>query len=68
MSYGFPEEWQCFVMEDLCEGARGPHGYDPSVYLDRANVELAKLAALGVRIETIDRQDVCVCWTAYCFE
>eukprot|EP00904_Undaria_pinnatifida_P000763 jgi/Undpi1/10688/HiC_scaffold_29.g13136.m1 len=48
VSYGFPEEWQCYVDEHLCLG--GVHGYNPSVYLHRANVELAKLAALGVSV------------------
>lgn len=48
MSYGFPEEWQCYVAKYMCDEEGGPHGYDPVVYLTRANVELAKLALLGV--------------------
>lgn len=48
MSYGFPEEWQCYMAKDLCDPEEGPHGYDPTVYLTRSNAELAKLALLGV--------------------
>lgn len=49
VSYGFPEAWTCYIQDELCEeGVGAPHGYDPSVYLKRANTQLAKLAALGV--------------------
>lgn len=51
VSYGFPEEWTCYipdVSDGLCDGGSGPHGYDPSLYLNKANAELAKLAAMGV--------------------
>lgn len=50
VSYGFPELWQCSVAEGGCE--ESVHGYDPTLYLNRTNVELAKLAAMGVRDES----------------
>lgn len=49
ISYGFPEAWTCYAEPGICDNEAGaPHGYDPSVYLHRANNELKKLAALGV--------------------
>ncbi|CAM9405627.1 unnamed protein product [Choristocarpus tenellus] len=48
VSYGLPEKWQCYAGMGPCEGVI--HGYDPEIYLQRANVELAKLAALGVTV------------------
>lgn len=49
ISYGFPEAWTCYAEPGVCDNETGaPHGYDPSVYLHRANNELKKLVALGV--------------------
>ncbi|CAM9420408.1 unnamed protein product [Ectocarpus sp. 4 AP-2014] len=51
ISYGFPEAWTCYAEPGICDNEAGaPHGYDPSVYLHRANNELKKLAALGVSV------------------
>lgn len=48
ISYGFPEDWQCLLSDDIC----GPAGSvtDPSEYLMRTNTELARLAAMGVTV------------------
>lgn len=52
ISYSAPEAWTCYVQDEFCDdkykGMAGPHGYDPSLYLHRANVELMKLVLLGV--------------------
>ncbi|CAN0342989.1 unnamed protein product, partial [Ascophyllum nodosum] len=55
ISYGFPEEWQCYVSDRVCQDVDGigivaPRGYDPIVYMKRSNTELAKLAAMGVSV------------------
>lgn len=52
VGYSTPEAWICYDQAELCNGPSkelaGPHGYDPSLYLETANVELMKLALLGV--------------------
>ncbi|KAG5181952.1 peptidase S8/S53 domain-containing protein [Tribonema minus] len=48
ISYGFPEMGQCFLSDGIC--ASPVTGYDPRVYLERTNVELQKLVAMGVTV------------------
>ena len=54
VGYSAPEAWVCYVEDEFCdsETAGAPHGYDPTVYLKTANVELMKLALLGVSART----------------
>ena len=51
ISYSLPEAWTCYANREACDfkEAAGLHGYDPYIYLRRANVMLSKLALLGVR-------------------
>lgn len=53
VSAAAPEAWICDIQSEFCDDDKyletaGAHGYDPSLYLHRANVELMKLALLGV--------------------
>lgn len=48
ISHSAPEAWVCYVQDEFCDETAGPHGYDPTLYLNAANVALMKLAGLGV--------------------
>lgn len=48
VSYSAPEAWVCYVADEFCDETAGLHGYDPTVYLNVANVALMKLALQGV--------------------
>eukprot|EP00752_Nemacystus_decipiens_P002082 g1992.t1 len=51
VSYSAPEAWVCYVADEYCDDEmKGPHGYNPTLYLNTANVALMKLALLGVTV------------------